>query len=366
MYHKNEYLDFDDIYPYLVDDDLVIKEIRKQFKNNIVDVVYSIKNTNYLEIDNAYYDFLMDIMDNSARIYTEFTANGDDGNYPIYVRGLGGIYFVDATEFDNVGYFISLNDAEDYVRADFNLSSRSERRYFSPFFKKNSVKLQKIINSNFVVSQKKSRNKINILHSIRKILESPSQCGNYNFIKKIFPSGRSVTFSCSYSTGMGSLVMLQKYRNRFFNIPEWLKLCHPYHCFKICKLALEFSTKLPLKLNNLEKYYIEPIKLKKIKLGKRVLLQSIREILEDPAQHGNYSSIYIFPSGKSVTFYCSWASGMGKLMMLQKYKKKFQTVPEWLKLCHPSHCWRICKIAVENSVKLPDEFNDLEKYYFKY
>jgi len=256
MFIENGCLDFDEIYKYLVDDDLVIKEIRKQFKNNTVNIVNSIKNTNYSEIDNVYYDFLMDIMDNSARIYTKFTAKGDNGNYPIYVKGLGGIYFVDASEFDNVGYFTSLNDAEDYATSNwFDLVSLKGRRYRNPFVRKESINSKKTDSYELnIAPQKKLQEQFDILNSIREILEKPAQSGCYDLIKT-FPSGKIVTISCSWSSGMGSLMMLQKYRNRFDDAPEWLKLCHPYHCSQICKLALEYAVKLPEEFNDLEKYY---------------------------------------------------------------------------------------------------------------
>lgn len=258
MYIESGCLAFNEIYPYLVDDDLVIKEIKKEFKNNIADVLNSIKNTDYLEIDGVYCDFLMDVMNNSARIYTKFTAKGDNGNYPIYVRGLGGIYFVDALEFDNVGYFTSLSDAEDYATSNwFHLASLKGRRYRNAFVRNESIKSRKINNyEDNIIPQIKIHEQFNILNSIREILEEPAQSGCYNLIRT-FPSGKIVTISCSWSSGMGSLMMLQKYRNRFDDAPKWLKLCHPYHCSKICKLALEYSVKIPEEFNDLEKYYIE-------------------------------------------------------------------------------------------------------------
>ena len=229
---------FDQIYSYLLDDDLTLKEFHKEYGKNVL-------NENIQEFVNII-DFLEYTLINNAQIYSEFEGNGDYGTFTIYVKGLGGIYFIDAPEFDKAKYFVTLEDAESYVKSDWiDLVSRNGRRYRKPFERNEKFNL---------IASTSKRSKQNLEFSIHEILKLPTQSGSFGFQKK-FPSGNSVKFSCSWSTGLFCLDMLQKYNNQFSETPVWLYLCHPYHCVLLCKLAITNSIKLPNKFDNLEKYY---------------------------------------------------------------------------------------------------------------
>lgn len=231
---------FDQIYSCLLDDELILKELHNEYGKNIL-------NEDFKKFVNII-DFLEDILLNNAKIYSEFEANGDYGNFPIYIKGLGGIYFIEALEFDKARYFIKLEDAEIYVKSDWvDLASRNAKRYRKPIERKEQFNLEESTSV---------RSKQNLEFSIHEILKKPTQSGSFEFQKK-FPSGNSVKFSCSWSTRMFCMDMLGRYNNQFGETPGWLNLCHPYHCVLLCKLAIQNSVKLPDIFENLEKYYIQ-------------------------------------------------------------------------------------------------------------
>lgn len=64
------------------------------------------------------FDLIRDSLHNDARTFSEWSAYGSFGEFPITVRGLGGVYFVQAPEFNDAGYFASVADAEAYVSSN--------------------------------------------------------------------------------------------------------------------------------------------------------------------------------------------------------------------------------------------------------
>lgn len=54
---------------------------------------------------------MCDALRNAAPVVAAFSAKGDFGRFPVDVRGIEGVYFVSATEFDDLGYFERLDDA---------------------------------------------------------------------------------------------------------------------------------------------------------------------------------------------------------------------------------------------------------------
>ena len=81
---------------------------------------------------------LMDVVANDARLYTRFRAVGrEDDHYHIDVRGLGGLYLVDAAEHGRSKIFWSQTEAEAWVTKNWNdsLVSWRGRRYRPPFSK---------------------------------------------------------------------------------------------------------------------------------------------------------------------------------------------------------------------------------------
>lgn len=129
-------LTFEEIRRYLIDDAHVRDEIARTFKSDTPTILTSLARGEELQLPNADVDtFLIDLLHNDGRIYKRYTAHGSYGGYHIDIRGLGGVYFYWAPEFDTTGYFLSVEDASDAIGWDWadNLVSSKGRIYRLPF-----------------------------------------------------------------------------------------------------------------------------------------------------------------------------------------------------------------------------------------
>lgn len=129
-------LTFEEIRRYLIDDAHVRNEIARTFKNDAPTILMSLARGEEPQLPDADVDtFLIDLLNNDGRLYKRYTAHGSYGGYPIDIRGLGGVYFYWAPEFDTTGYFLSVDDASDSIERDWadNLVSRKGRTYRAPF-----------------------------------------------------------------------------------------------------------------------------------------------------------------------------------------------------------------------------------------
>lgn len=133
-----KFLTFDEIRRYLIDDDYVRDEIIWTYKDDAPTILKSLARGEGPKLPDADVDsFLKDMLHNVGRIYKRYTAHGSYGSYHIDVRGLGGVYFYWAPEFDTTGYFLSVDDASDAIERDWsdNLASSKGRTYRSPFLR---------------------------------------------------------------------------------------------------------------------------------------------------------------------------------------------------------------------------------------
>lgn len=129
-------LTFEEIRRYLIDDAHVRDEIARTFKSDTPTILTSLARGEELLLPNADVDtFLIDLLHNDGRIYKRYTAHGSYGGYHIDIRGLGGVYFYWAPEFDTTGYFLSVEDASDAIGWNWadNLVSSKGRIYRLPF-----------------------------------------------------------------------------------------------------------------------------------------------------------------------------------------------------------------------------------------
>ena len=129
-------LTFEEIRRYLIDDAHVRDEIARTFKSDTPTILTSLARGEELQLPNADVDtFLIDLLHNDGRIYKRYTAHGSYGGYHIDIRGLGGVYFYWAPEFDTTGYFLSVEDASDAIGWNWadNLVSSKGRIYRLPF-----------------------------------------------------------------------------------------------------------------------------------------------------------------------------------------------------------------------------------------
>jgi hypothetical protein len=64
-------------------------------------------------------DTLADLVDNDAFELSTFYANGSDGHFPIEIMNFGPVYFVRATEFDDIGFFGSEAEAVSFAKTEY-------------------------------------------------------------------------------------------------------------------------------------------------------------------------------------------------------------------------------------------------------
>ena len=111
----------------LVRDPVVIRAFKKEYPTDWKRRVERLRRSGTLDDDELV--LLEDLIQNEGRDYLRFHGKGADYDesdpsdvdlYAIDVVGLGGIYFVRACEFDDSGYFRSLDQAEREVGRRWN------------------------------------------------------------------------------------------------------------------------------------------------------------------------------------------------------------------------------------------------------
>lgn len=134
--------EFEAVVKFLPADELTVKAIRKQFPTRTPELIRAIEAGECPECNGEdIQTFLLDLLHNESRLYKRFIARGSYGNYYIDVRGLGGIYFYHAPEFDRSGYYLSIDDASADITMDWNdsLTSYDGRSYRDPFVSQKMV-----------------------------------------------------------------------------------------------------------------------------------------------------------------------------------------------------------------------------------
>jgi len=77
-------------------------------------------------IGDSVFDFFSDEIENeaeevwSATLYDPKDEDNPDTNFPVVIREYCGVFFVWALEYDNTGYFLSSEDALEYVMSNWD------------------------------------------------------------------------------------------------------------------------------------------------------------------------------------------------------------------------------------------------------
>ena len=78
--------------------------------------IKAIQKSNLLsESTELDFDTATDVFLNEAPIITSWEAEQDQGPYTICVRGINGAYFIEALEYEDIGIFDTLEEAESAV-----------------------------------------------------------------------------------------------------------------------------------------------------------------------------------------------------------------------------------------------------------
>jgi len=119
--------------PLILRDQVAVKAFMLAFPDDFHDRIGRLVASGELSDDE--HDFFLDLLPNKGRVYTRYRAPAaDEGDfYHVEVTGLGGVYLVQANEFDDKGYFDSLESAEAWIEGDWEYlrSRRTVRKAFA-------------------------------------------------------------------------------------------------------------------------------------------------------------------------------------------------------------------------------------------
>jgi hypothetical protein len=235
------------IWPQIAADPIAKKALRARFSRDS-EIDKKIADGDNTEIEGEYLsDLLCDLLMNDGRLYKRFTARGSEWNYPIDIRGLGGVYFIGAPEFGVIGYFLSLDEAEKVVISNWSDSLVSPKgRKFRVAFELTRAFLPMTIvkgSDSPRSSESSDTNQEPFVRAISRILSRKISGGLFTEDTEI--DGEEVSYGISWSTGIHWLKCQQAYRERFGAIPSWVLQEHPAHRVSLCLLSLKRGAALP-------------------------------------------------------------------------------------------------------------------------
>lgn len=98
-------------------------------KKNIADAIQSMKNGDLnSNIGIAVHDFFIDeIINESKAVWRGVIIGSDEDEYPVVVAEYCGVYFVDAVDSDRICYFLSLSEAINVIKLNWNGSLKEDK-----------------------------------------------------------------------------------------------------------------------------------------------------------------------------------------------------------------------------------------------
>jgi hypothetical protein len=97
------------------------RRVRRRFGDRAPGALKAMREGDLEGIGAEAHDFFLDEMLNEAATYWEASVVGGDGDdYPVCVRGLGGVFFVQSVDYEDVGYFRSAEDAVAWVNSNWD------------------------------------------------------------------------------------------------------------------------------------------------------------------------------------------------------------------------------------------------------
>lgn len=83
------------------------------------------------------------------------------------------------------------------------------------------------------------------------------------------------------------------------------------------------------------------------------LEELLRSAASDSCSDGEFSESVLVPDGRRLHYQYSFSSGMAWLNKQAQYLARFENLPCWVRLIHPSHRVKVCSIALEDLRALP-------------
>ncbi len=81
--------------------------------------------------------------------------------------------------------------------------------------------------------------------------------------------------------------------------------------------------------------------------------RDLLEILDRPTGFGIFSLVVNVPGKGRKRYWFSLATGMFALQSKIEYRSRFQTLPDWVSVCHPDHQASLCNRAIKGDQPLP-------------
>ena len=103
-------------YPQLAQDSAVQATLKSRFAGRASSILQHMEDGNDLGDDSdTVSDLLEALVTDECREVDTFYGSGSDGYFPITICSLGPVSFIRASEFDDIGYFGSTNDARSHA-----------------------------------------------------------------------------------------------------------------------------------------------------------------------------------------------------------------------------------------------------------
>ncbi|MEI6339847.1 MAG: hypothetical protein WCQ57_14900 [Verrucomicrobiota bacterium] len=107
------------LYPQLAKTPEAIKKLKQTFGEDTPRILEEMIAGTLSKDEDATIDGLLtDLIQNGWHEDT-FYGRGSDGYFPIAVRGIDSFYFIQASEFDDIGYFSSDKDARAFAETEY-------------------------------------------------------------------------------------------------------------------------------------------------------------------------------------------------------------------------------------------------------
>lgn len=110
----NDNIGIEEFYPELILDEKVQKELINVLGRKKASLVIKqfAENISWKDIDVDFEDIVADVIDNESEEVNVLIGNGCYGEFPIHIMKFGPLFWVNAQEFDPIGYFKEKESAE--------------------------------------------------------------------------------------------------------------------------------------------------------------------------------------------------------------------------------------------------------------
>ena len=112
----NQPAPLESFYPQLAQDSAVQATLKSRFAERAPSILQHLENgTDLCDDADPVSDLLEALVKDECAEVDTFYGNGSDGYFPITLCSLGPVSFIRASEFDDIGYFGSTNEARSHA-----------------------------------------------------------------------------------------------------------------------------------------------------------------------------------------------------------------------------------------------------------